>query len=342
MVRLVCIMLDRTLVLLLSILVAVGCAGAPEPSAADKPQDAKADAVDRLCRDAGAPDGCDICAVRGWYGDGECDEFCSGDDLDCSLPSGTCSWDIASPIGETSDALHASVIVTDVFDRDVFAAMPLVVRHQIHRAGLRLTALSPADPIVTVYDHIGTTAITRHALSIGSRQYDWISFVTDDTQVGVVYDVGTVDLRAEIADGEVMTCAPARPDVDVIPDSFACDRSYPSRLPETTLEAGDHSVHLDRYGLGDAVPELALEQMQHALIHHELLAYDADEEDLFGVADDGMISLSRVEYGGFAFDWASLLVDGLLVGAFFETDSLTMVAEVKRSGGLLYGCVPRT
>ena len=60
-----------------------GCDATPAPLDTDKPRDGSADAYGRLCRDQGLPDDCDICAVRSWYGDGECDDFCPEPDPDC-------------------------------------------------------------------------------------------------------------------------------------------------------------------------------------------------------------------------------------------------------------------
>ncbi len=37
----------------------------------------------RVCKEAGLPADCDVCEVRGYYGDGECDTFCSSWDPDC-------------------------------------------------------------------------------------------------------------------------------------------------------------------------------------------------------------------------------------------------------------------
>lgn len=34
----------------------------------------------------GQADGLDLCADRGWYGDGECDVFCGEPDPDCATP----------------------------------------------------------------------------------------------------------------------------------------------------------------------------------------------------------------------------------------------------------------
>ena len=60
----------------------------PSPEKADLAgQDGKADstAVARICKEMGAPPDCDICELKGWYGDGECDTFCSSPDPDCRL-----------------------------------------------------------------------------------------------------------------------------------------------------------------------------------------------------------------------------------------------------------------
>ncbi len=48
----------------------------------------------RVCREAGLPEGCDVCDAKGYYGDGECDSFCQQPDSDCSE---TCNTDADCP-----------------------------------------------------------------------------------------------------------------------------------------------------------------------------------------------------------------------------------------------------
>src|SRR5262245_43459932 len=41
----------------------------------------------KLCAELGQAGDCDVCALAGWLGDGECDTFCQTLDPDCTLPA---------------------------------------------------------------------------------------------------------------------------------------------------------------------------------------------------------------------------------------------------------------
>lgn len=41
--------------------------------------------LDQMCEDLGREPGCDPCSVQGWYGDGNCDDFCPVRDADCGI-----------------------------------------------------------------------------------------------------------------------------------------------------------------------------------------------------------------------------------------------------------------
>jgi hypothetical protein len=83
-----------SLVGLLAIAVGCGTSETPSLNKADAAgADGKADGPSqaKMCEAMGEPANCDICEVAGWYGDTECDKFCSKFDPDCG-PSADPDW----------------------------------------------------------------------------------------------------------------------------------------------------------------------------------------------------------------------------------------------------------
>lgn len=70
---------NSSALLLVAAIALIGCA---EPSAISKP--AGSVESQQMCVDLGERRDCDICEFYGWYGDGECDDFCPRADRDCS------------------------------------------------------------------------------------------------------------------------------------------------------------------------------------------------------------------------------------------------------------------
>jgi hypothetical protein len=77
-------MRSRHALVLLSL--AAGCGSSGTGSTHDDTAQLKRDAAEQLMRH---PEGPDLCQTHGWYGDGECDEFCPEDDLDCGIACAT-------------------------------------------------------------------------------------------------------------------------------------------------------------------------------------------------------------------------------------------------------------
>ena len=80
-------MIRNTLALLL--LLSFGCQPAGSEVSKQDARAQKADGIaDKLCELAGEEEGCDICQVEDWYGDGICDDFCGLFDVgDCVVSS---------------------------------------------------------------------------------------------------------------------------------------------------------------------------------------------------------------------------------------------------------------
>lgn len=103
-----------------SLLLAV-CAflfGCKDDDAVAKPNGAVE--ASRMCEDIGEDPDCDICEFYGWYGDGECDGFCSTSDVDCAADAmvddaAFDSINVPDDTGvEIPDALNADAYAQDV------------------------------------------------------------------------------------------------------------------------------------------------------------------------------------------------------------------------------------
>lgn len=69
------------------LLMLAACGSEPEPAPAQEEQELSKEEAARATHEGKADGLFDICARRGWYGDGACDWFCSSPDPDCGVPA---------------------------------------------------------------------------------------------------------------------------------------------------------------------------------------------------------------------------------------------------------------
>ena len=101
------------LILGLSLAACNGSAESEDSIAAEKAalqaEGGKADSANsanaKICKALGKRRNCDVCALKGWYGDGECDTFCKNPDPDCR-PTPTDTTDCAHQPGSEYDTGH--------------------------------------------------------------------------------------------------------------------------------------------------------------------------------------------------------------------------------------------
>ena len=89
----------------------------------DDPVAKPANDADRsqLCIDVNEPEDCDVCDFYGWYRDGECDDFCGREDVDCRLDGSVSDTSTDTPF----DGSYVDGGATDMAEgKDADAAAP--------------------------------------------------------------------------------------------------------------------------------------------------------------------------------------------------------------------------
>ncbi|MBW2460307.1 MAG: hypothetical protein JRH11_01590 [Deltaproteobacteria bacterium] len=305
-----------------------GCTTEPASDAVAKPA-GKADAVSRLCADAGEPADCDICDVRSWYDDGECDEFCASPDPDCGTAAPVCSFDFGSPLGSSTAELWAlsgrarrvlfedidSLTSTEV--EQIIAAVTLDYSDVEGLTREDLFALADAGEFFLV------------PVTLGGVSYDWVRFYSGDTEVGTVFEDGTTRPVASGSDGDLRGCtAPEGPSPDApSTEPYTCDYSpHPFADASYDLEPVSGTTY-ERSDIAD-VPEITAAQILYSARYQTAVGAEEDLVAAFDIPDDHEFDVLRLEVGGAQYDWVRWWSGDTEVGTIFDADAMSMVAEI--------------
>lgn len=163
--------------ILLSVLGLGACAADENRSAVEKPTDAKSDSASKVCVALGEPETCDPCELAGWYGDNECDTFCTNPDPDCGasdVAAFLARPDLATGFGEKGvfapssnstsyrNAFVATELTQATADAWAAAMAPMV------GAGLAVHMTFPTDYRVGLAWSSVTVPVARSANADGS------------------------------------------------------------------------------------------------------------------------------------------------------------------------------
>lgn len=310
-----------------------GCMAETASSAVAKPADGKADAVSRLCADAGEPADCDICDVRSWYGDGECDEFCTSPDPDCGTAAPVCSYDIVSPLGDTSADLEAlSGRARRVTFENIDSLTGTEIEQIIAAVTLEYTDVEGLTS-EEIFAEADAGEFFLEPVTQGAVTYDWVRFYAGDTEVGTVFEDGTTRPVASVSDGDLRGCtAPDAPSPDgptpaPTTESYICDYApHPFADFSYDLEPGARATYA-RSDVAD-IPEVTAEQIFAAARHRDGVAADADLVAAFDISDDDEFDVLRLEVGGAQYDWVRWWAGDTEVGIIFDADAVSIVAEI--------------
>ncbi len=77
---------------------------------------------------------------------------------------------------------------------------------QIYLANVQLGFMDHGDDFNMVWDNTDDDEFLIHRIEIDDERYDWLQFWAGDTEIGVIYRYGTLDIVAEIGDGDFKTC----------------------------------------------------------------------------------------------------------------------------------------
>lgn len=327
-----------SLVVTLCCVVFSGCAGDTDDGLTDsgKPEDGKEDAVGRLCRDAGLPADCDICTEREWYGDGECDDFCSNPDPDCEAPvDPQCSWDNPSRVGDSTMELNDHVTGRVTVTIDDIDILDVIQSRQIWTACEHLEFLQGNEDFDIVFEATDEGEFYLKEAEVAGIEYDWVSFYAGDSEVGVVFLANTLEIVGEVSDGGIMGCGEQEePTGEVVchwdTETPLVDDS--SALRE--LATSSREVTTDDL---DSLSDLDCQQLFTAALHLELITGDEDCDMVFEVADEGVFELIDVTVDNTSFDWVSLYAGDTEVGVVFAAGTTDIVGEI--GDGDIMGCV---
>lgn len=136
------------------------------------------------------------------------------DDL-TPAPDERCDFDVPSPFGGLSLDLERLVLDTRELVAEDAGELDALTSAQLIAAGMHLAELPAGATVADVFDATDDGLIERFAIGLpradgGVDHSVWYRMFAGDTEIGVVFADGTIDLQAEISDGDLMGCeAPA-------------------------------------------------------------------------------------------------------------------------------------
>jgi len=77
---------------------------------------------------------------------------------------------------------------------------------QIFRTALQLEFLNGDEEFEAVFDVADEGTYYLLTLNAGDADYDWVKLYAGDTEVGVIFAAGTLQMVGEVSDGDVMGC----------------------------------------------------------------------------------------------------------------------------------------
>jgi hypothetical protein len=169
--------------------------------------------------------------------------------------------------------------------------------------------------------------------------YDWIKFYAGDTEVGVIFEVDTLVIVAEVGDGDVQGCTSDDPEPDPQdPAEFACSYDDPWETDNTgdLLDALD--VEATEVTEESEVELIVEQQIYAATMHLQLIETDAPYSSVWDATDDGDFQFRTFEAESGDVTWVRFYAGDTQVGVIFVAESTEIVAEI--SDGDIISCVP--
>ncbi len=194
----------RRLPVLLGLLLATGCTAQDETPNGDTVFGGKGDSL--RCESARI-DASGYCrASDGTFAEASCCEASTG-----GVASYACTYD--APIFAIDNTVDLDAATSSAFYvwPDTFSDQTDLLQRQIRAAVAHLTYLDGSEPIPQLFDtditDEGFFWINQVVVADVPFEGNWIQFYSGDTEIGVVFDSGTMTIVAEISDGDVMSCA---------------------------------------------------------------------------------------------------------------------------------------
>ncbi|MCP4448160.1 MAG: hypothetical protein GY811_22905 [Myxococcales bacterium] len=281
----------------------------------------------------------DVCrASDGTYAPAECCQ------LESDFEEFECNYDDPGFDMGTSVELRDFVVETRTVEYEDYAGLTSIEQQQIHAAAAHLSFLNGGENARDLFGS-NVTDDENYILSAvvvdGDSPFrgDWVRLYAGDTEVGVVFDIGTTTIVAEVSDGDLMQCSA----LGTEPSTFTCsydvpefdvDNSYDLRdyvVASTTIESDDFAE------LGDTRKQ----QLYLAAVHLSFMEGTEPLDSIFemGITDDENFIVNEIVIDSdvtFVGDWVKFYAGDTEVGVIFEASTTAIVGEV--SDGDIMAC----
>lgn len=248
-----------------------------------------------------------------------------------------CDFDIETPLPSTSRDLEPLVVAHEALERD---RVDDAQASQILAAARLLGFVGSDASLSDVYELVDDPTIDWMEVEFEAENStltaNWIRFFVGDTEVGVVFEGGTLNPLGEVGDGDIKGCT-----AETNPAPSTCGFDVPTELPSTSEHLAEFIVSGEPLGPGD-VDEGQAAQVLAAARHLGFIGPEASVDDAFAAADEGIVEWIQLEIDqGEAFiaaDWIRFFAGDTEVGVIFEASTTTPLGEV--GDGDVAGCVP--
>jgi hypothetical protein len=145
-------------------------------------------------------EGCSLDAPR--VDDPTPDEPTPDEEFACSFSQ---TW-IAETSGDLDDLVTGEKTVT----LDDVDGLSDLQRSQLLAAAVHGAFVEPGADLEVVFDAVDGEEFFLLALSADDAEFDWVQWFAGDTEVGVIFEAGTLHIVAEVGDGDISGCVPAQ------------------------------------------------------------------------------------------------------------------------------------
>ncbi len=114
------------------------------------------------------------------------------------------SW-IADTSGDLEELVTDEATVT-LEDVDSLTALQ---QQQLFAAAVHGTFVDASDDFDVIFDAADEEEFFLLTVANDGKGFDWVRWFAGDTEVGVVFDAGSLDIVAEVGDGDISGCSPA-------------------------------------------------------------------------------------------------------------------------------------
>ncbi|MFT7582923.1 MAG: hypothetical protein ACI9MR_004609 [Myxococcota bacterium] len=131
---------------------------------------------------------------------------CVADTVVATVPKVTCDFDTPSPVGDSSGPLEEGALSTARYATEDVDAIPAIAAQQIMAAAVHLDAVEAGADLAKAIGSVDDGLVYVLEVEVKGTPFSWIQFYLGDTEVGAVFEQGTVNQVAEISDGEILGC----------------------------------------------------------------------------------------------------------------------------------------